>query len=69
MFTYAKGRGVNLSYTEGKKAEGKGAETKKEGTKPKTYKINGREWSLDKVEKAAKASVMSVYEYIKEVEK
>lgn len=35
LFTYAKGRGVNLSYTEGKKAEGKGAETKKEGTKPK----------------------------------
>jgi hypothetical protein len=30
LFKYAKGRGVNLSYTDGKKAEGKGAETKKD---------------------------------------
>ena len=44
---------------------------KKETTKaaPKTYKIGNKEWSADKVEKAAKASNMSVDEYIKEIQK
>lgn len=36
---------------------------------PKTYKIGNKEWSADKVEKAAKASNMSVEEYIKEIQK
>jgi len=35
----------------------------------KTYKIGNKEWSADKVEKAAKASGMSVDEYIKEIQK
>jgi hypothetical protein len=48
LFTYAKGRGVNLSYTEGKKAEGKGAETKK-GNKNEERKFGEDSYTLEEL--------------------